>query len=94
MFIFGMMWRLIYEFKELNRNSFPAVAVYAVLAIGIPIYIRGFATVVLVVSAWFVLHLIVFGWLGKTSRRAPARTLSTGDGPDMGTTPVVRPSPS
>jgi hypothetical protein len=94
MFTFGVMWRSIYEFKEFNRNSFPAVAIYAVLAIGIPIYIRGFATVVLVVSVWFALHLIVFRWLGDSSRPVPARALRKGEWPDGATTPVAQPSPS
>jgi hypothetical protein len=70
MFTFGVAWRLIYDFKELSRNSFPSVAAYAVLVIGIPIYIRGFTHVVLVVFAWFFLQVVLFRWLGNTPQRA------------------------
>src|SRR5437773_3516305 len=80
MFLFGVLWRLIYEFKELNRNSFPAVAAYAVLAIGIPVYVRGFATVVLVVFVWFFWQIALFRWLGNASRSTTELARRTGAG--------------
>jgi len=92
MFLVGVVWRLIYEFKEINGDSFPAVAVYAVLAVSIPIHVRAFATGILVVFAWFVLHLIVFGWLGGVARRAPALNPERGNLKDPGTTTVVGPA--
>jgi len=66
MFVFGVVWRLTYEFKELNRNSFPSVAAYAVLVVGIPVYVRSFASALLALFVWFLLHVAVFRWLGAT----------------------------
>jgi hypothetical protein len=78
LFLFGVLWRLIYEFKERNQNSVPAVALYAVLVVSIPVYVRGFATVLLMIAVWFTLHVTLFRWLsGPCARQLERRTIAS-----------------
>jgi hypothetical protein len=70
MFLSGVIWRLVYRFKNANRGRLPAEALYAVLIIGIPTYVRSFVSSILLMLVWSTGAAIVFRCLETSEQRS------------------------
>lgn len=63
MFLFGSAWAWFYLMLRRNDFSFQAAALYALIYVGLPIYIRGFSSPLVMVGLWIMLVCVTFRFL-------------------------------
>ncbi|MBI3565137.1 MAG: oligosaccharide repeat unit polymerase [Elusimicrobia bacterium] len=81
MAIFGAAWGWVFKLVRENVSSFPMAAVYSLLYISIPLYIRGFSSPLILMGLWGGLVMVIFYFLSERRKNSSRRLTSASHAP-------------
>ncbi len=73
MFLFGLFWKTFFEYLRVNAYSVPAVALYAINWVALPIWVRGFSGPLITIAVEATSIFLVFKFLESNDTLARAR---------------------
>lgn len=66
--VFGLIWGWVYTFLRRNLFSYSAAALYSLLYISLPLYVRGFAGALVIMALWGCLVSLLIAFMGGVVR--------------------------